>query len=109
MNIGHYTNKSKSLKVLHTFDEKLNIIQASVNPTQTLLVYVVKSISNDEDVPPLYTPYIVPLLPDKENKVEQVNEGSDKQMMVQFLYGKSYKFTPGVIDDRFLLFKHLES
>lgn len=110
MNIGLYVNKTKSLNVLHTFLEKLNIIQASLNATHTLLVYVVKKVPSEEDdtKEALYTPYIVPLLPDKDNKVEQVEGSSTKQIMVQFLYGKSHKFTQGVIDDRFLLFKHLE-
>lgn len=110
MKIGLYTNKTKSLKVLHTFVEKSNIIQASINATHTLLIYVVKTLQKVEDeiTEALYTPFIVPLLQDKENKAEQVENGSTKQIMVQFLYGKSYKFKMGAIDDRFLVLKHLD-
>uniref|UniRef100_A0A1E1WFP9 Dipeptidylpeptidase IV N-terminal domain-containing protein n=1 Tax=Pectinophora gossypiella TaxID=13191 RepID=A0A1E1WFP9_PECGO len=110
LNIGVYTNKTKVLITLHTFQEKLNIIQASVNATHTLLVYVVKQLPTDEneEKEPIYHPYLVCLLPDKENTPVEVEEGSTKQIMLQYVYGKSNKYSPGIRNDRFLLFKHLE-
>jgi hypothetical protein len=111
-NIGEYTNKTKTLVTLHTFDEKLNIIQASVNATHSLLVYVVKVLSTAENEVdgPLYCPYLVCLLPtDGAERVPiEVEESSKKQIMVQYVYGKSNKYSPGIRNDRFLLFKHLE-
>lgn len=110
LNIGSYTNKNKTLIVLHTFDEKLNIIQASVNATHTLLVYIVKKLANenDENKESLYCPYLVCLLPDSDRTPEAVEDPSIKQIMVQYVYGKSTKYSPGIRNDRFLLFKHLE-
>ncbi|XP_046972990.1 protein pigeon [Vanessa cardui] len=108
MNVGVYSNKTKTLSTLYTFEKKLNIIQASVNSTHSLLVYVEKIISPDESKEALYYPYIVSLLPDKVGVPEAVEEASTKQIMLQFVYGKSNKYSPGIRNDRFLLFKHLE-
>ncbi|KAI5634029.1 protein pigeon [Phthorimaea operculella] len=110
LNIGIYTNKTKTLTTLHTFNEKLNIIQASVNSTHSLLIYVVKKLKNSEgeDIDPLYCPFLLCLLPDKENVPTEVEEGSTKQIMLQYVYGKSNKYSPGIRNDRFLLLKHLE-
>ncbi|KAM3960865.1 LOW QUALITY PROTEIN: gamma-secretase activating protein pigeon [Aphomia sociella] len=110
LNIGVYTNKTKVLSTLYTFQEKINIIQASVNATRSLLVYVVKLLPHDSagEDQPLYCPYLICLLPDKENSPMEVEEGSTKQIMVQYVYGKSNKYSPGIRNDRFLLFKHLE-
>ncbi|KAH9633465.1 hypothetical protein HF086_013142 [Spodoptera exigua] len=110
LNIGSYTNKNKTLIVLHTFDEKLNIIQASVNATHTLLVYIVKKLANenDENKDALYCPYLICLLPESDRTPEAVEDPATKQIMVQYVYGKSTKYSPGIRNDRFLLFKHLE-
>lgn len=110
LNIGIYTNKTKTLITLHVFHEKLNIIQASVNSSRSLLVYIVKTLPNEHNglKEGLYAPFLMPLLPGKENNPVQVEEASSRQTMVQFIYGKSYKYTAGVRKDRFLLFKHLE-
>ncbi|KAL0901943.1 hypothetical protein ABMA27_007088 [Loxostege sticticalis] len=110
LNIGVYTNKTKTLSTLHTFDEKLNIIQASVNATRSLLVYVVKLLPGDDNEikEPLYCPYLICLLNEKDKVPVEVEESSTKQIMVQYVYGKSNKYSPGIRNDRFLLFKHLE-
>ncbi|XP_030029163.2 protein pigeon isoform X1 [Manduca sexta] len=109
-NIGVYANKTKTLSILHTFDDKLNIIQASVNATHTLLAYVVKTLPTDDSEvkEPLYCPFLICLLPDKERVPEEVEECSTKQIMLQYVYGKTNKYSPGIRNDRFLLFKHLE-
>lgn len=109
-NIGVYTNKTKTLTTLHTFDEKLNIIQGSVNATRSLLVYIVKELPDDENdlKEPLYCPYLIELLKEKDRVPVEVEEKSTKQIMVQYVYGKSNKYSPGIRNDRFLLFKHLE-
>ncbi|XP_073957981.1 gamma-secretase activating protein pigeon [Choristoneura fumiferana] len=110
LNIGVYTNKTKSLATLHTFEEKLNIIQASINANHSLLVYVVKQLpSEDSEIKePLYLPFLVCLLPDKDKTPIEVEASSTKQIMLQYVYGKSNKYSPGIRNDRFLLFKHLE-
>ncbi|XP_052748858.1 protein pigeon [Galleria mellonella] len=110
LNIGVYFNKTKTLTTLYTFQQKLNIIQASVNATHSLLVYVVKQlpIEDSEIEQPQYCPYLICLLPGKENSPVEVEKGSMKQIMVQYVYGKSNKYSPGIRNDRFLLFKHLE-
>ncbi|XP_028158977.1 protein pigeon [Ostrinia furnacalis] len=110
LNIGVYTNKTKTLSVLHKFDEKLNIVQASVNATRSLLVYVVKLLPEDDNdiKEPLYCPYLICLLNEKDRVPVEVEESSTKQIMVQYVYGKSNKYSPGIRNDRFLLFKHLE-
>lgn len=110
LNIGVYTNRTKSLETLYTFADKLNIIQASVNATRSLLAYVVKELPSENcDVKDsLYCPYLICLLSDKKNDPEEIEKGSCKQTMVQYVYGKSNKYSPGIRNDRFLLFKHLE-
>ncbi|XP_049691979.2 protein pigeon isoform X2 [Helicoverpa armigera] len=110
LNLGSYTNKTKTLITLHTFEEKLNIIQASVNATHTLLVYIVKipPNENNEIKDPLYSPFLICLLPEADRTPAAVEEPSSKQIMVQYVYGKSTKYSPGIRNDRFLLFKHLE-
>lgn len=110
LNIGVYANKTKTLTTLYNFNEKLNIIQASVNATHTLLIYVVKLLPSEdcETLDALYCPYILCLLPDKPSGPVAIEEGSTKQIMVQYVYGKSNKYSPGIRNDRFILFKHLE-
>ncbi|CAG9796907.1 unnamed protein product [Diatraea saccharalis] len=110
LNLGIYTNKTKTLTTLHTFSENLNIIQASVNSTHSLLVYVVKELPTEENdvTEPLYCPYLICLLEEQDKTPVEVEEKSKKQIMVQYVYGKSNKYSPGIRNDRFLLFKHLE-
>lgn len=110
LNIGAYTNKTKTLTTLYSFNEKLNIIQASVNATHTLIVYVVKLLPDEdcETKEALYCPYSLCLLPDKPSEPVAIEEGSSKQIMVQYVYGKSNKYSPGIRNDRLILFKHLE-
>lgn len=81
-----------------------------MNATQSLLAYVVKKLPTDdaEAKEPLYCAYLMCLLPDKERVSEQIEDSSTKQIMVQYIYGKSNKYSPGIRNDRFLLFKHLE-
>ncbi|KAL4713891.1 hypothetical protein ACJJTC_015545 [Scirpophaga incertulas] len=110
LNIGVYTNKTKTLSTLYTFGHQLNIIQASVNSTQSLLVYVEKVLpTEDNEVKdPLYRPFLICLLKGSDKTPIEVEESSKKQIMVQYVYGKSNKYSPGIRNDRFILFKHLE-
>lgn len=110
LNIGLYTNKTKTLTTLYNFKEKFNIIQASVNATHTLLIYVVKQLpyEDGETLDALYCPYLLCLLSDKPSAPVAIEESSTKQIMVQYVYGKSNKYSPGIRNDRFILFKHLE-
>ncbi|CAK1544400.1 unnamed protein product [Leptosia nina] len=108
LNIGVYINRSKTLKTLYTFVEKVNVIQASVNSSHSLVAYVAKTNPNDSETEALYRPYLVGILPDKVTGPEEIEEWSNKQVMVQYVYGKSNKYSPGIRNDRFILFRHLE-
>ncbi|CAB3240160.1 unnamed protein product [Arctia plantaginis] len=101
LNIGIYTNKNKTLIILHTFEEKLNIIQASVNATHTLMVYIVKKLPSDnsEIKDPLYCPYLICLLPESNRTPEVVEEPSTKQIMIQYVYGIKIYRTPMFLNE----------
>ncbi|XP_023289623.1 protein pigeon isoform X2 [Orussus abietinus] len=55
--IGHYNRSNDGLQVLHRFPNTLNVVQATVNQSQSLLGYVVKEkvcqsndVQNDKDI-----------------------------------------------------------
>lgn len=108
-NIGVYSSKKKSFDVLYTFDDHLNIIQASVNSSHTLLVYVVKEKAENAngDLEDIYKPFMITLRSTKNREISDIANGDNKQMMVQFLYGKSHKYNPTCHNDKFILFTHL--
>lgn len=108
--IGIYYQQNTSFQILHTFPNKLNIIQASVNDSHTLLAYVIKDVSDvnyENDKKIFYKTYIVQLktkMPTEERPIENL---SSKQLMVQFLYKKSRVYIEQNIDDKLLIFHHL--
>lgn len=117
-----YNPLKKSFDVLHTFPCRENVIQASVNHSQTLLVYVLKDVNpeNSETAPfvsaenadkPLqsyYQPFIVEI---KNSAAKPPHRLLDmkrcKQVMVQFLWRKQTTFEKGY-QDKFLMFIHEE-
>uniref|UniRef100_A0A2M4D0I3 Putative pigeon protein n=1 Tax=Anopheles darlingi TaxID=43151 RepID=A0A2M4D0I3_ANODA len=111
-NIGIYTAKSKTFDVLYTFTGRENVIQASVNRTRTLLLYVVKELKKDEadqrkqDV---YRAYLVEVRP----KVDSVRPhllievANNRQVMATFLWRKLSTFEKN-FQDKFLLLVHHE-
>ncbi|XP_049280152.1 protein pigeon isoform X1 [Anopheles funestus] len=110
-NVGIYTPKSKTFDVLYTFPSRENVIQASVNLTHTLLLYVMKEVKQDEfgrncDV---YRAFLVEVRP----KVESVRPHllveveRNRQIMATFLWRKLSTFEKNY-QDKFLLLVHHE-
>lgn len=114
-NIGIYNPLKKSFDILYTFDGRENVIQASVNHSQTLLVYVTKTLcdepsdeQNAEAAAQLYTPFIVEINNSAAKPALKLLEMKrQKQVMVQFLWRKQSTFEKAY-QDKFLLFIHEE-
>lgn len=115
-NIGIYAAAQKSFNVLYTFAGRENVIQASVNASQTLLAFVLKDTSagspkdDDANPPPMvYKPFVVEVIkaaPDiKPHSL--LDMPRSKQVMVQFLWRKPATFEK-LYQDKFLLFIHEE-
>uniref|UniRef100_A0AAG5DL41 Gamma-secretase-activating protein C-terminal domain-containing protein n=1 Tax=Anopheles atroparvus TaxID=41427 RepID=A0AAG5DL41_ANOAO len=111
-NVGIYTPKTKTFDTLYTFAGRENVMQASVNFTRTLLLYVVKELKQDEsgrrncDV---YRAYLVEVRP----RVESVRPhlllevDRNRQVMATFLWRKLSTFEKNY-QDKFLLLVHHE-
>lgn len=113
--IGIYNPNEKSFSVLHTFPEKENIIQASVNRSRTLLVYVLKNLQeNDKNQGNesifIYKPYIVEVKNNVKKSLPHflLSEEKCKQIMVQFLWRKQSTFEKSY-QDKLLVLIHEES
>lgn len=115
--IGLFNPIEKSFRILHSFKQRENCIQATVNRSTTLLSFVLKTEANNETNASetttqwVYTPYIVEI---QSNAVEQsthkplLSTGSQQQIMTQFLWQKvagidTFK------EDKLLLFVHNET
>lgn len=113
-NIGIYLFESNTFEPLHSFNQTLNIIQASVNDSQTLLGYVVKeSVPSTFDISSeinkfVYKPYILQLKSETPVEPKLIDNEKNKQIMIQFLYKSSKVFIGKTITDKFLLMIHLE-
>lgn len=103
--IGLYNDETRNLKVLHAFEKTVCVIQASINTSNTILLYVTKTIGNREDETSapshLYDFNYVTLSQTYEIQSE-ICVHSYHQVMVQFLYRKKAGM------DRFLIFVHQE-
>lgn len=109
--IGTYHHESNDFRLLHQFDVCLNIIQASVNDSRTLLTYVVKETNISlayENVDYFYKPYLLQLKSKNPIKAIPIENKRNKQVMVQFLYKKNKSIVQNSIVDKFLLLIHLE-
>lgn len=114
--IGQYNPLEKVLKVLYKFSKPENIVQASINSSLSLLLYVIKTSSNegnnesvDDDKLSLYIPYVVEIK--KQEKVEPykiLNEPKTKQTFVQFLWKKQQNLSAKLHQDKFILLIHEE-
>ncbi|XP_011631717.1 protein pigeon [Pogonomyrmex barbatus] len=111
--IGRYDQIDNKLQVLHRFPEVLNIVQATVNQSHTLMGYVTKqktcSETSDlwrdhehESRGEFYRVFVVELTDDI--KVHDLEMERSKQVRIQFLYRE--KEQPGV--DKFLVLIHHE-
>ncbi|XP_058123947.1 protein pigeon isoform X2 [Anopheles coustani] len=110
-NVGIYTPKTKTFDILYTFPGRENVIQASVNFTRTLLLYVTKELRQDESGQngDVYRAYLVEVRP----KVESVRPhlllevDRNRQVMATFLWRKLSTFEKSY-QDKFLLLVHHE-
>uniref|UniRef100_A0A1B0D5C1 Gamma-secretase-activating protein C-terminal domain-containing protein n=1 Tax=Phlebotomus papatasi TaxID=29031 RepID=A0A1B0D5C1_PHLPP len=103
--IGIFDPNSKTFEILSTFLEPKNVIQASVNSSRTLLVYVLKEESPE---PVRYVPYLVEINDAKEKKpFGLLAMERSKQVMVQFLWKKRDNFDK-TYRDKFLVMIHEE-
>ncbi|XP_065226070.1 protein pigeon isoform X2 [Planococcus citri] len=108
-----YYRNSHTFQTLYTVKEKLNLIQASVNSSNDILVYISKtkqSNSNNESQPDslsrssshVYKVHGIDLR--DQCLLTSMENTSAKQIMVQFLYRKKRNNC-----DRLLVFAHLQS
>lgn len=116
--IGLYNPVEKLFQILHSFDQRENCIQASINTSRTLLCYVLKESrtkstatgieSNQSEF--IYKPFIVEIkaendAPSKCVRHSLLPDGSSKQIMTQFLWQKRAIFEKNY-EDKLLLFTH---
>ncbi|XP_020282693.1 protein pigeon isoform X2 [Pseudomyrmex gracilis] len=119
--VGRYDQINNKLQILHRFSEVLNIVQATVNQSHTLLGYVTKQkhsvdaadcsenqSPNDDNAASecykeLYRVFIVELTTD-EAKVHNLEIERSKQVRIQFLYREKEQLSA----DKFLVLIHHE-
>lgn len=116
-NIGLYIAAQKTFSILYTFADRQNVIQASVNASQTLLGFVLKDSATepgDESEKPsnpsmVYKPFVVEVnnTSASEEPLSLLGMPRTKQVMVQFLWRKQSTFEK-LYQDKFLLFIHTE-
>ncbi|XP_011306050.1 protein pigeon [Fopius arisanus] len=103
--IGHYDRTIDRLKILHHFPTSLNIVQASLNQSHTLLGYIVKSPSTSENPDhQVYQPHLLEL-PSK--KIHCLLPKTAKQVRIQFLYRQKPQEKSSA--DKFLVLVHHET
>ncbi|XP_063702767.1 protein pigeon isoform X2 [Culicoides brevitarsis] len=107
-NIGHYNVKEKSFDVLFSFEKRENIVQATVNQSKTLLVFVIKDQIGSETNKFTYKATLTEINNANPKPPMVLQERSCKQIMTQFLWGKAGTFAKKN-QDRFLLMVHEEN
>ncbi|KAK0087101.1 hypothetical protein PV325_001770 [Microctonus aethiopoides] len=128
--IGYYDRSKETLQILHHFPTVLNIVQASINQSHSLLGYVVKqkiNSPNDEEVKPIknkkenetechsseaswssselevYQTYIIEL-ESHDKIIHNLDTIRRKQVRIQFLYKQKSRSSI----DKFLVLIHHE-
>lgn len=99
--IGVYSPTEKSFDILYSFEQRMNVIQASMNTRRTLLSFVIRT--GDE-----YVPYIVEIRNCHCSLAEPhrlIGDTKCKQIMVQFLWPKKDDKS---FQDKLLVFVHGE-
>lgn len=112
-NIGSYNPKEKLFNIIHKFSSTLNIVQASINISRTLLVYVTKEefVNDDHENPSqdsakfVYKPFLVVInKTDAIQVIPLLDVERSNQVFVQFMWPKQQKNDK----DRFLVMIHQE-
>ncbi|XP_075151481.1 gamma-secretase activating protein pigeon isoform X2 [Haematobia irritans] len=114
--IGHFNATTKTLRILHRLDECLEVVQASVNSSLSLLAYVAKkSFANEDECEKEnskssalhYYTYIVEVHKEKtDNKCTPVlKQPSRRQVLMQFLWRSDNRFDK-VWQDKLLVLTH---
>ncbi|GFG36550.1 hypothetical protein Cfor_06172 [Coptotermes formosanus] len=120
--IGLFHQKDNILKVLCTFNQYVNIIQATVNHSHTLLGFITKvkvcpspnettdkeTSKDTSDISSLevYRVFILDVrFPEEQKEPVDLGLERSRQLMIQFLYRKKEH----VATEKFLLFIHQES
>lgn len=107
-NIGLYNIKEKSFDILHSFEKRENIVQATMNQSKTLLVYVMKDPCGSEKNSWIYKAMLLEINNANPKPALVLQERSCKQIMTQFLWAK-----PAIFEkknqDRFLVMVHEEN
>ncbi|KYM98137.1 Protein pigeon [Cyphomyrmex costatus] len=110
--VGRYDQIDNKLQVLHCFSEVLNIVQATVNQSHTLMGYVTKQknclkmedhSSEHESHGEFYRVFIIELTTD-DTKVHDLEIKRSEQVRVQFLYREKEQLDV----DKFLVLIHHE-
>lgn len=115
--IGHYDRLKDYLQVLHHFSSVLNMVQASINQSHTLLGYVIKEPNQNQDhvhdhdhetphkcsADELYKVYIIEL-DSPERKIHNLETERQKQVRIQFLYKQKTQLKY----DKFIVLIHHE-
>ncbi|KAG5675167.1 hypothetical protein PVAND_005092 [Polypedilum vanderplanki] len=110
--IGSYNAKEKSFEIVYKFSSRQNIIQASINVSRSLLLYVIKeqictdNCETDEssDIKYVYRAFLAELKNKDEAPKELLETARSKQVLAQFLWYKQQRNS----QDRFLLMIHEE-
>lgn len=116
-NIGIYQAKGKYFEVLHSFETRKNVIQASINTSKTLLIYVVKdeittdnSETENDNIKYVYKPFLTVLNDANKLTIQLLEMERSKQIMMQFLWRKQSTFEKTNQDKfQFLLMIHEEN
>ena len=104
-NIGLYNPKEKTFQILHKFQTRENIIQASVNATRTLLLFVLKEVK--DGLPCCYKAFLIEIKDTDDCEPVLIMERETKQIMTQFQWRKLATFYKSN-QDKFLIMIHEE-
>lgn len=113
--IGHFNATTKVLRVLHRLGECVEVVQASVNSTISLLAYVVKRMwsedcdADGESEKPKHLHYFAHIVEIREgvygDSTLLLKHPSRRQVMVQFLWRTDNRFDK-VWQDKLLVLVH---
>lgn len=114
--IGHFNAVKKTLRILHRLNEQVEVVQATVNSTLSLLTYVAKKPwsednENEEGKQAVlhYFPYIVEIRSDRSGvSTFLLKQPCRRQVMTQFLWRSENRFDK-LWQDKLLVMTHGQS